>query len=491
LQEEEHSRRAQQRQQQQQQQQRRGLNPDAVPFGSGFGMQSSSDGGMMVIDDDENPGLRGGNYSATRGFVSSNAFYSAAHITGRYGTGTAHPAAPDAFPALPTPPVPAAARPEEPIATTKPAGKPSKTLSRIAGAVKKTDPEEQQRQWEAREISRKKALLSKLTFGVDAAAPQAVGSLPRPPPTGATTGAVVGEGMLQRNKALAEALGVQPATVRQQINSGWTRPTDGSSMGIDEFGNELTAAVYPDALISEAKERMALVQKLEKKWKTFMLDDTAASVPLNPMDRPARKFAHHYGDFWNLRTESFDPEPRRYIHCVKMLDTRMPRPLLSDVARNWRGPVLQLPTAPKSSDHASHQTAGQTTKSREVLVAPPPGREPLALAPRSLPVDDAKPLEDPLAAERERPKLELAKRSVPLELPAFQPEPTYNLAEEMKQSQAKREETKRKKREAEALKQRALESAFASDSEQESLVGADTGSDWEESEPLYDGSDEE
>jgi hypothetical protein len=385
--------------------------------------------------------------------------------------------------------------------------KPSKTLSRITGAVKKTDPDEVQRQWEAREDARKRAMLANLSFGVDAATMSPMQGLPRPPTSlnAAKAKDDVSEGILNRNKAFADALGVTPATVRNHFNSGWARPTDGTNIDLDEFGNELNAPIYTESLLAQARERTGLLLKLEKKWKTFLADDSAASLPLNPMDRPSRAFVHHYSDFWKLRTESFDAEPKRYIHCVKLLDTQMPNPLLSDVARNWRGPLHSVitTTTKLSDDHTFQQVAGQTTKSREM--PPPPDRVPLPIRPRTLPPGEQKAGPMPTAAGllqsadesnarfgslftgRERPKLDLVKRTVPLEIPPFQPEKGFNIAEDIQKSQAKRDEHARKKREAEEKKKRALEDAFASDDDEQGAVQS-SESDWEESEPLYTGS---
>jgi len=51
---------------------------------------------------------------------------------------------------------------------------------------------------------------------------------------------------------------------------------------------------------------------------------------------------HHYSDLWRIHTESFDPEPRRYINCVKMRDTKVPKLLLSEATRAWDGrPVVR------------------------------------------------------------------------------------------------------------------------------------------------------
>ena len=400
----------------------------------------------------------------------------------------------------------------EPPATVgnQKSAKPSKTLAKIAGAVKKTDPKELQREREALEVARKRALLSNLAFGVNPMAINLAGTpagLPSVPQALAMP-EEASEEKLQRNRALAEALGVQPATVRQQYSSGWARPT-GGQVDLDDFGNELNAAMYPESLILRAALKSGFVQKLEKKWLTFLADDSAASLPLNPMDRPTRTFVHEYSDFWKLKTESFDPEPKRYIHCVKMLDTRAPYPLLSEAARNWRGPQSSQTGMISASDHASQQTAGQNTKSREIPL--PPERKPLPLKPRSVtpsnestppmsstgvPAIDNQPNSrfDALFSGRERPKIELAKRTLPLELPPFQPDKINTTAEDLqKLHQQKLEERARKEREAEERKMRVLESVFASDDEEEedNASSKSSESEWEESEPLYAGSDDE
>jgi hypothetical protein len=510
IQEEQHARQ-QEEQRQQQQYGEGGPNGNASPFGEAA-VYASEDGGLMIIDDDENPGLRGGDYSAAnRGnsysaanYQNANPFYSASHISNRYGGGGgAISGTTDAFPALAGAPVPAAQPVPAPVSNKPAPKKPSnKTLSRITGAVKKTDPDESQRQWEAREDARKRAMLANLSFGnINSAAFDASQSLLKPPP-GMGANAMVSDAILERNKAFADALGVKPATMRQQLNSGWTRPTEGKHISLDEFGNELNAAIYPEALIAAAREQTGLVLKLEKKWKAFLADDKAASIPLNPMEKKTRIIVHHYSDFWNLRTESFDPEPKRYIHCVKMLDTHMPHPLLSDVARNWRGPPPQGRLGEvRHNNNTSQQTAGQSTKSREI--PPPPERVPLPLKPRSLAPGEQKADRIPLTTEegvtdssnarfgslfdgRERPKLELAKRTVPREIPEFEPEKGFDFAADRLEREVKQEEKARKEREAADEKRRALEDAFASDDEG---GGQSSGSEWEEPEALYTGSD--
>ena len=528
-----------QQQQQQQQPVHSTLNPDAISFDGGF--YYSGDGGLVVIDDDENVGMRGGNYGSSGGNNQGNGvagrgsstspFYSASHIAARYGSGFVSGSSAEAFPELPTPA--AAARTNqtaEPTAsaakggqsTARAAPKPSKTLARITGAVKKTSPEEELKQWKAREEARKRAMMGSLSFGVDASAMGSSQQGVLNPPPGLSTGlstADVSDEKLQRNKAFADALGVKPATLRQNLNSGWARPT-GTAATLDEFGNELNVVIYPDALLSQARDRMSLALKVEKKWKAFLVDDKAASLPLYPMDRATRIFVHHYSDFWNLKTESFDPEPRRYIHCVKLPETHMPHPLLSDAARKWRGPaaavstvsLADLPRGPSASLVHSQQTAGEPSKSREI--PPPPERVPLPLQPRTLAPGEQKEEtrslgllavnehdEEPLASsrftslieERERPKISLAKRTVPLELPPFQPRAMESNSEaEIQQRRARLTELERRKKEAEERKRRALEDVFASDDEDdETADAASNGSDWDEPEAVYQGSDSE
>lgn len=440
-----------------------------------------------IIDDDEVP------LSGTAPEFVPGSLWSASHIAARYGQ--AAPMHESEFPSLAAPVAsgPAATTEAEPPKKVLP---PVRTLSKIGKNVKKTNPEEQQRQWEAREAARRKAMMSNLTFGSNPASWDVAPAVLPATITTVTERAAPTEGQLERNRAFAEALGVQPATARYK-NEGWARPSEGKSQ-LDDYGNELNAIEYPDALILKARERMPLLLKVEKKWKTFMVDDKAASLPLNPMDRPTRVFVHEYSDYWKLHTESFDPEPKRYIHCVKMQDTGAPFPLLSDVARSWKGPRTILLT-----EHSLEQSAGQSTKSREIPASN--DRVPLALEPRSgvdassvppglgiggAPTrtqanDETTSRFGALAEGRDRPKLELQPRTLPLELPPFQAESRYNVSEDLERSKLRKEEKDRKEREEAAHRQRVLESAFASDDEAEDSSWGD------EEEEEYDSVNEE
>ena len=456
-------------------------------------------GGILVIDDDINPGLRGNNIDAALnsdapefvpgGTTPNLTRWSANQIASRMGHRAQVQAA--EFPALAKPTASSQVAASSSSATTpkKPLPK-SNTLSKIATSVKKTDPEERQRMWEAHEEFIRRSRVANLTFNGNA--PPAATTNDGPP---IGTISVVDESngptdaQLERNRVFAQALGVKPSTVRHSesggsLNSGWARPTDSLQPQLDEFGNELNNIVYPDELILEARERLAMVVKLERRWKLFLEDDKAASLPLWPMDRPTRVFVHQYSDFWKLNTESFDPEPKRYIHCVKLLDTMAPCPLLSDAARNWKGPSAKVTPSivdlPRHSKSTSQQAAGEATT-----------QEP-AVASRWDDLDTHSK-----TPPKTRPKLELQKRTLPTELPPMEKQltPSDFFSEKEREARKQRmEEKARKEREAAEAKRRALEAAFASDDEEESSgSGDDDGSEWTAEEQQYVGgfSDEE
>lgn len=502
---------AEERRRRQEQQQESHQEP--LGFGEAGIYGSAEEGGFMIIDDDQNPGLRSqGDQDAFPALTASadnrigtsgsrirpssggplDPHFDGSRITGTAGSGTE-----SAFPALPSA---ATSSNTTPSRTTnavttineasgkKPPAKTSKTLNKIGGLIKKTSEQERQRQYMAREEARKKAMMANLSFGMNPTVLDPSQSVLSAPPQNAEPTAT--EEQINRNRAFADALGVTPATKRHYA-SGWARPTNGAAVK-DEFGQELGAALYPDTLIAQAKERTQLLLKLEKRWKTFLADDKAASLPLNHMDKANRAFVHAYAEFWKVKTESFDPEPKRYIHCVKMLETRMPNPLLSTVAREWRGP---LPDTSKlvrlsSTDHASFQTAGQSSKSRDPNVP----------VPRLL-VDPPSSARLVGILGRERPKLDLAPRTLPTELPPFEnkKQAEYETAEDVKRRQERLNEQRRREQLAKEKEQQILQEAFASDDE-DSYDGMNVGvvdknnvdDDWGDAPaPLYQGDDDD
>jgi len=479
--------------------------------------------GFLMIDDDYNPGLRSGLNHAVEdpGHRSHHPrpTSNAVQMATWYGHQARNRA--DNFPALSStsPSVPAllssngqSDKAKDGPSKTAPV---SKSLAKIGKLVQKTNSKQLVKQRKARELARRKAEIASMAYedavkryesgnGFDSSAQGfGNGSIPVPALSNAIEPT---NAQLERNRNLASALGVAPSTKRAQF-SGWARPTD-IPKNFDDFGNELNCIHYPDNLIIEAMERMTELVRLEKKWLSFLNDDNAASCPLKPMDRPTRKFVHAYSDFFNMHTESFDPQPKRYIHCVKLLDTRAPHPLLSEAVRKWRGPAVpssfsQLP--PSSCEKCPEQSAGEDSASFIREFVQTEERVPLELKPRVVPppgaMFDLESMNEnvlqitneahqpaarfaPILTERERPKLSLGPRTKPLELPRYQPPPSVNVSELAKNYEMTRNSAIERKQLKEERKQSLLAAAFASDDE-------DSDSEWEVEDAVVIGDDDE
>jgi hypothetical protein len=473
------------------------------------GIYAGDEGGFLMIDDDINPGLRSGLPSGT------GSMYSARNLIEQHSQQAQ--AREGSFPSLPSAVVTStnANAPDNTIQKKPPAG-PSKSLKSITKVVKKTDPAELAKQKKAREEAQRKAELSRMNlFDPSIAQPSVTGNglltVPLPieklPPT---------EAVLERNRNFANALGVVPAQMRSGLAlTGWARPTT-VDVKLDQFGNELNATQYPDSLLSQAKERMTELIKLEKTWTKFLADDKAASHSLKPMDRATRVFVHEYSDFWRIKTQSYDPEGKRYIHCSKLVDTSAPHPFLSDAAKKWRGPVpgappvpyrapVSLPTSTVASAIPNGPTADGWNKEQRV---------PLKLAPRTIAEGEPKPASTGMGMTRststpllsmtgekpapprfadlhnkERPKLELAPRTIPPSEESQRQAAQAERALKKEEARVYRREYKEKKQRAKEEKKKAiLESAFASDDDG---VDWSSDSDWFEDDAVFEGSDDE
>ena len=523
-----------------------------------IGIYEGDGGGLLLIDDDINPGLRSG---MLRNNTEMGGSYSARHIAERHS----HVAQirEGAFPTLPSASAAVAADSGD-AASKKGPSVPSRSLSKISKVVAKTDKKQIEKMIKAREEAERRALLSNLNFfnpgGPSGTAAVSLSNNSTVPSTHMKN-IPPSEAVLERNRNVAHALGVTPSTVRSNgpTLTGWARPvTQASASVLTDIGNEFqkeldiyVEARYTDSLLSEAKDRMSELLKLESKWKKFLVDDRAMSCSLKPMLRPTRKFVHEYSDFWKLHTESFDPEGRRYVYCVKLEDTHAPYPLLSDAARKWRGPtrpttgpsmaivdLAMLPTgpAPKLSADVAVPAAIDGWRTEQ--------RVPLKLVPRTMAGGVAKPISEstmggmtrssstPLLSmtgerpppprfaalhDKERPRLQLAPRSIPTwdelekrhvsqnewnEMTPDQQEVILLEIEEEDRRKAAQSQREQEKEDAMALrleyktkkscdmmkkKKAILESAFASDDDDD----RSSGSDWFEGDLDFNGSDDE
>lgn len=466
------------------------------------------DGGLLIIDDDENPGLRGGVYNNNQ---SRNS-------TGPWNSNNRNqPFGEELFPSLQetveTPDhmnqtnesLPQRGNDKQNDANGKPVI--SRSLQFISKTVSKTDPKEIAKQRKAREEMQRRAALSQMSLQHPSSFSHNNFEIPKSistpnlhiPATAQTSDLDL---QIERNRVLAQALNVAPASMRSNYkNSGWARPIKPDR---DEFGNELNLTVYPDSLMMQAKERIGEILKLERRWNAFLLDDKASFVNLRPMLRDLRIIVHEYSDFWNLHTESFDKEPKRYINCKKLRDTRTPYPLLSDAIKNYK-PTLQL-TKPTGKTEVNAKAINKMAP-REF--PPGPERKPLPLLPRTVtdnppdgamfdchtPATNAVNTEETIPSKRfevlarERPKLSLEPRTIPRELPEYHS--THDALRESKMASIAFTEKQRRQQEKEEERNKRAESilaaAFASDDEVES----DSSSEWSCEEPVYCSSDDE
>ncbi|KAL3811217.1 hypothetical protein ACHAXA_008976 [Cyclostephanos tholiformis] len=535
--------------------------PSSAAALNDIGIYEGYGGGLLLIDDDINPGLRSGIPLYNNEMRGS---YSARQIAERHS----HEAQilEGAFPTLHSAAVSEAADSGKAVSEkgppTQPSG-PSRSLSKISKVVTKTDKKQIEKMIKAREEAERRAELSKLSyFNPNFPSGTATVSVFNNStlPTTLMTRTPPSDAVLARNRNLALALDVAPSTVRNEPTlTGWARPVTQDAASVltdmgDEFQKELAVnpkAQYTDSMLSEARDRMSELLKLESKWKKFLVDDRAMSCSLKAMNRPMRKFVHEYSDFWRLHTESFDPEGRRYIHCVKLEDTRAPNPLLSEAARKWRGPTRPI-TGPSAADvDLTMLPTGPASKLSAAVAVPAAidgwrseQRVPLKLAPRTVAGGVAKPITEftmggmtrssstPLLSmtgerpppprfaalhDKERPRLKLAPRSIPtwdelekrhvsqnewnemtpdqqevilLEIEEDDRKKTAQMQREREKEDARalRLDNKNKKKRAMMKKKQAiLESAFASGDDDD----GSSGSDWFEGDLEFDGSDDE
>lgn len=436
---------------------------------------ASHEGGMLFIDDDVNPAYRGGIQSTANGGWSSVVSHEQ-----RINA--------DNFPSLQAP---ATETTQTENNETKKDSKASGSLLKISNVIKKSNPASIAKQKAAREEFQQRAALANIPYNPFTATntihiEESEASL---------------EAKVNRNKQLAEALGIQPSSIR--INKGWARPTDDD----DIYRRELQTTNYTTAFVSFLKDNpnvtMTTIVKVEKKLKSFLLDDTSASYSFSPMKKAMRKFVHEYcADYWKLETQSYDLEPRRYVHVRKLRDTRMPNPLMSDVLPSYNKDIKNKNVVPEilneeevataNNRFADFLKANESTKPDILLYNNPIGLQ----APQPY-TKDKMELPQPssnramgIGCNEQRIKLNLAPRTKPIETLPAQPKKEEHYEYSKESVEKERNEAKKKKLRKERQKQRALQRAFESDSDSFHSLESAESSEWEEMTPEYCSADE-
>ncbi|KAG8942703.1 FKBP12-associated protein [Tulasnella sp. 424] len=140
-----------------------------------------------------------------------------------------------------------------------------------------------------------------------------------------------------RNERLAAALGI-------------TRGEDGKASTLGQSETK-----YSEKLQQFWKANSAFAGTVEKSLNDFVSSEKKLIV-LRPMPPPKRKFVRDLAEMYRLDATDIDPEPRRSVELRRRLDTRIPKPLLSEVIN-----------PPKTS------TAGPSTSAWGKSPAPPTG----------------------------------------------------------------------------------------------------------------------
>lgn len=443
--------------------------------------------GMVMIDDDDNPGLRGGLSSTTEEDVRMES------RQGRQQT--------VAFPYLSSTNTNTTTSTEGQNVSNNVNNTNSRLKKTLSNMVKKTNPKEIEKQKRARDEAQQRAALAQMSF-------QPYGGNATTTSTEMTSkeDSSITSGQLDRNQMVASALGI-PTVKNSAALTGWARPTDG--------GNEVE---YDLEFVKMVKENGALekeVLKMERKWLTFLQSSTDASLSLRPMDRTLRIFVHTYSDYWNLQTQSYDKEPKRYIHCAKLRDTRAPNPLLStylqeklylrkvatttinyDLDEKMMR-VFSSNNLPQNKISHSFSRELLQTEERKPLILHPPSSNDLkamdASDDNTVPPTVAPPPGAMFFAqgnnggrfampERERPKLQLAPRTLPIpdtnEATKISKQPTTKVRKIRQPSKQKKPQPQ----------QSLLLKAAFFDSDDDN---ASDDSDWDVGKAMYSGSDEE
>ncbi|KAI5291127.1 FKBP12-associated protein [Ascosphaera acerosa] len=136
---------------------------------------------------------------------------------------------------------------------------------------------------------------------------------------------------LERNRALASALNVT-------IDPTTTAQIAGSSPALGSASASMASAVpYSDATLDSylaltATTTLAALQSYEQKLHDFAHSDAKRSARFAPARPALRAFVHSLAADWGFTSESFDPEPHRYVEVYRTPRWIPPAPLARDAA---------------------------------------------------------------------------------------------------------------------------------------------------------------
>jgi len=129
------------------------------------------------------------------------------------------------------------------------------------------------------------------------------------------------QAILERNARFRNALGLQPSSASASR----------ADVLLSE-ALELSFTDWPVRLLNWARTYSSEVKRIERRLSELINDQRATSVSLKAMPRAQRALVHEFVEFYGLRSESHDAEPRRYVRVIKTSMSSEPVPLLSRAA---------------------------------------------------------------------------------------------------------------------------------------------------------------
>ncbi|KAG9017165.1 FKBP12-associated protein [Tulasnella sp. 427] len=163
--------------------------------------------------------------------------------------------------------------------------------------------------------------------------------------------------LAERNERLAAALGI-------------TRGEDGRASALAHSETK-----YSERLQQFWKANSAFAATVEKSLGDFVSSEKQLRV-LQPMPPPKRKFVRDLAEMYRLDSTDVDPEPRRSVELRRRVDTRIPKPLLSEVINPPKNPSSGPSTSAWGKPMASSSSTpvrsawGQRTSGTPTAAAP-------------------------------------------------------------------------------------------------------------------------
>ncbi|KAG8920109.1 FKBP12-associated protein [Tulasnella sp. 417] len=142
----------------------------------------------------------------------------------------------------------------------------------------------------------------------------------------------------KRNERLAAALGI-------------TRGEDGKASSLGQSETK-----YAEKLQQFWKANATFAASVEKSLSDFVSSEKKLIV-LRPMPPPKRKFVRDLAEMYRLDATDVDPEPRRSVELRRRVDTRVPKPLLSEVINPPKAAVAGPSTSAWGKSPASSSSA--------------------------------------------------------------------------------------------------------------------------------------